>query len=294
MIFPNESPVAGPEFAASVRAGGLVFQPEAMQTPKSNDKVEEWLAPKFEARDKVEAPGTMWLAPTFSSEASALSAGGPSSVAPAPAFPLSLSASVAGPSGGGRLGFGGIGSAPVPQGGVLAFGTGAGTSSAAGMGSAIRAPAPGPGFSLSLGSAAGALNFGAAPAATADQAHGVAGLGAGREEFRTGASPSGLAAGWHPSSTSQGCSVVVGDVAQEIQASCRDLSTMLDECCSIVRRRDDMIRDDGSKIDEVEVKLHKFKHYYDWLDSKIKKVLLLLPLPLPCPPPPLVFTITTR
>ena len=143
-------------------------------------------------------------------------------------------------------------------------------------------------FSLSSSDAAsgtGGLSFGgsvpgfagtgtssAAGLAASVPAAAGAGVGTGGGAFGAGAPSAGLAFGGDSSSTGQGCSVLVGDAAQEIQASCRDLSSMLDECCSIVRRRDDMIRDDGTKIDEVEVKLHKFKHYYDWLDSKIKKV----------------------
>jgi hypothetical protein len=37
-------------------------------------------------------------------------------------------------------------------------------------------------------------------------------------------------------------------LADEIQARCRDLSSVLDECCTMVRQRDDMIRDDGRKV----------------------------------------------
>jgi len=39
-----------------------------------------------------------------------------------------------------------------------------------------------------------------------------------------------------------------GVLAGEIQESCRDLSVMLDECCTMVRGKDDKIRDDGEKV----------------------------------------------
>jgi len=40
----------------------------------------------------------------------------------------------------------------------------------------------------------------------------------------------------------------------------------------MVRGKDDKIRDDGEKVDNLEKQLHKFKHSYDWLDSKLKKL----------------------
>lgn len=62
------------------------------------------------------------------------------------------------------------------------------------------------------------------------------------------------------------------ELAAEIGTRCRDMSVQLEECGRMLRGKDDLIRDDGAKIDELEVKMHKFQHHYDWLDAKLKKL----------------------
>ena len=62
------------------------------------------------------------------------------------------------------------------------------------------------------------------------------------------------------------------ELAAEIGTRCRDMSVQLEECGRMLRGKDDLIRDDGAKIDELDVKMHKFQHHYDWLDAKLKKL----------------------